>query len=148
MGAVILSIHQDFVQRCHFKLRPPFQQMTIEHIVYHKSAYLSMVFFTFLKKFGIVFVLIRKVYYSLALLHCIIYSLPCTALFVLNIADNQIGSINHFTVSNLDSRFGMCYRSNVGYLYVGVVVVKVIFVIKILCRRIRQHQHKALLSSL
>lgn len=34
-----------------------------------------MVFFTFLKKFGIVFVLIRKVYYSLALLHCIIYSL-------------------------------------------------------------------------
>gem|GEM_PF-2583430 len=35
-----------------------------------------MVFFTFLKKFGIVFMLIRKVYYSLALLHCIIYSLP------------------------------------------------------------------------
>ena len=74
MGAVILSIHQDFVQRCHFKLRPPFQQMTIEHIVYHKSAYLSMVFFALLKKFGIVFVLIRKVYYSLALLHCIIDS--------------------------------------------------------------------------
>ena len=112
MGSVILSIHQDFVQRCHFKLRPPFQHMTIERIVYHKSAYLSMVFFTFLKMFGIIFVLIRKVYYSLALLHCIIYSLPCTAFLVPNVADNQIGALYHFTVANLDRRFRMRHLTN------------------------------------
>ena len=50
MGTVILSIRQDFVQRCHFKLRPPFQQMTIEYIAYHKSVYLSMVFLHFSQK--------------------------------------------------------------------------------------------------
>ena len=67
-----------------------------------------MGFFTFLKKFGIVFVLIRKVYYSLALLHCIIYSLPCTAFFMFNIANNEIGAVDHFPVANLDSGFRMC----------------------------------------
>ena len=130
MGAVILSIHQDFVQRCHFKLHPPFQQMTIEHTVYHKIAYLSMVFFTFLKKFGIVFVLIRKVYYSLALLHCIIYRLPGTAFLVPNVADNQIGALYHFTIANLDRGFRMCHGCGVRDFRIGIIVVKVIFDIR------------------
>ena len=89
-----------------------------------------MVFFTFLKKFGIVFALIRKVYYSLALLHCIIYRLPGTALFVLNIADNQIGALYHFTVANLDRGFRMCHGCGVGDLNVSIIVVKVIFDIR------------------
>ena len=66
-----------------------------------------MVFFTFLQKFGIVFVLIRKVYYSLALLHCIIYSLPCTAFLVPNVADNQIGTLTIFAGEQVLSQVPM-----------------------------------------
>ena len=107
-----------------------------------------MVFFTFLKKFGIVFVLIRNFYYSLALLHCIIYSLPCTAFFVFNIANNEIGAVDHFPVANLDRRFWMCDRCGMRNLDVGVIVVKVIFVIKILSSGYGSTNTRALLSSL
>jgi len=72
----------------------------------------------------------------LALLHSILHRLPSTTAFVVDAADDKIGTVNHFTVANLDGRFRMCHRCSVGDLYVGVIVVKVFFVIKILCRRI------------
>ena len=62
--------------------------------------------------------------------------------YLFNVTDNQIGPINHFPVTNLDGGFWVRHRSSVRDLYVGVIVVKVIFVIKILSRGIRQHQYQ------
>ncbi len=40
----------------------------------------------------------------------ILNCLPCTALFSLDTAQNEIGTVNHFTVMDLDRRLGMCLR--------------------------------------
>ena len=69
-----------------------------------------------------------------------IHRLPSAAFFVLDITNDQIGTVNHFTVANLDSGFWMRHGCGVGNLYIGIIIVKVIFVIKVLRGRIRQHQ--------
>ena len=88
------------------------------------------------------FLHVWKIDDRLALLDCILYRLPRTAFFVLNVTDNQIGPVNHFAVTNLDSRLWVCHRCGVRDFYIGVIVVEVIFVIKILSRGIWQHQNK------
>ena len=88
------------------------------------------------------FVIVCKIDYSFTLLQCVFYGLPGTAFFVLNVADDQIGPICHFPVADLDSRLRVRHRCDSGDLYVGVIVVEVIFVIKILSRRIGQYQNK------
>ena len=66
---------------------------------------------------------IIKVDYILFLLDSVLHCLPGTAFLSLDTAKDQIGSVNHFTVSDLDRRLGMCLRCCIGYFHVAVIVV-------------------------
>lgn len=48
-----------------------------------------------------------KIYDFFALSHCIMYRLPCTAFFMFNVADDQIGTVDHFAITDLNGSFGM-----------------------------------------
>ncbi len=85
---------------------------------------------------------IIKVDYILFLLNGVLYRLPCTALFSLDTAKDQIGSVNHFTVTDLDRRLGMCLRCCIGNFHIAVIVVIGFLVIQILGSRLRQHKNE------
>ena len=66
---------------------------------------------------------IIKVDYILFLLDSVLHCLSGTAFLTLNTAENEVGSIYHFTVADLDRRLGMCLRCCIGNFHVAVVVV-------------------------
>lgn len=83
-----------------------------------------------------------KVNYCFILLDGILHRLPSAALLSLNTTENEVGSIYHFTVADLDGSFWMSHRCGIGDFHIAVIVVIVFLVIQILGSRIRQHKNE------
>ena len=122
MGTVILSVrfsvktlYRTAISNCNL-----FSVYT--HMLHHTTILsVFQLIFPFFKMFQIAFMFISKVYYSLALFYCILYCLARAAFFVLNVTDNQIGTVYHFPIANLDGSFRGFYGCRVGNLYIGIM---------------------------
>ena len=71
----------------------------------------------------------------------VFHSLPCTAAFVLNTEHNQMGSVNHFSVSSLMGIFEMTDSGSFADFNFIIILPERIFIISELCCGIGQHQN-------
>ena len=71
----------------------------------------------------------------------VFHSLPCAAAFTLNAENNQMGSVNHFSVSSLMGIFEMTDSGSFADFYFIIILPERIFIIPELCCGIGQHQN-------
>ena len=71
----------------------------------------------------------------------VFHSLPCAAAFTLNAENNQMGSVNHFSVSSLMGIFEMTDSGSFADFNFIIILPERIFIISELCCGIGQHQN-------